>query len=55
MPSASLVVSQQSQRAADREQAVEAKKAVPFCSDPMICMSTMRASRSSRRRIQISR
>ena len=34
---------------------VEAKKAVPFCSAPMICMSTMRASRSSMRRTQTSR
>jgi hypothetical protein len=34
---------------------VEAKNAVPFCSEPMICMSTMRLSRSSRRRIQVSR
>ena len=28
---------------------VEAKKAVPFCSDAMICMSTMRMSRASMR------
>ena len=34
---------------------VDAKKAVPFCSAAMICMSTMRASRCSMRRIQISR
>ena len=34
---------------------VEAKKAVPFCSAAMICMSTMRMSRSSIRRIHISR
>ena len=34
---------------------VEAKKAVPFCSAAMICMSTMRMSRASMRRIQISR
>lgn len=46
---------QQGQRAADREQLVEAKNAAPFCSDAMTCMSTMRASRSSRCRIQISR
>jgi len=34
---------------------VEAKNAVPFCNDDMICMSTIRASRSSRRLIQTSR
>jgi hypothetical protein len=34
---------------------VEAKKAVPFCSAAMICMSTILASRCSMRRIQISR
>ena len=34
---------------------VEAKKAVPFCSEAMICMSTMRASRSSMFRTQTSR
>ena len=34
---------------------VDAKNAVPFCSDAMICMSTIRVSRSSMRRIQTSR
>ena len=34
---------------------VEAKKAVPFCSDAMIWVSTMRISRSSIRRIHTSR
>ncbi len=34
---------------------VEAKNAVPFCSEAMICISTMRASRDSVRRIHTSR
>jgi hypothetical protein len=34
---------------------VEAKNAVPFCNDAMICMSTIRASRWSRFLTQISR
>jgi hypothetical protein len=34
---------------------VDAKKAVPFCNDAMICMSTIRASRSRMRRTQTSR
>ena len=34
---------------------VEAKNAVPFCSDAMICMSTMRMSRPSARCIHSSR
>ena len=34
---------------------VEAKNAVPFCSEAMICMSTIRVSRSSMRLIQTSR
>ena len=34
---------------------VDAKNAVPFCSDAMICMSTMRMSRVSIRRIHTSR
>ena len=34
---------------------VDAKNAVPFCSDAMIWVSTMRTSRSSMRVIQISR
>ena len=33
----------------------EAKNAVPFCSEAMICMSTMRVSRWSKFRIQTSR
>ena len=34
---------------------VDAKNAVPFCSAAIICMSTMRISRSSMRRIHTSR
>ena len=34
---------------------VVAKNAVPFCSATMICVSTMRCSRASMRRIQVSR
>ncbi len=34
---------------------VEAKKAVPFCKEAMICMSTMRASRFNKFRTQTSR
>ena len=34
---------------------VDAKKAVPFCNEAMICMSTIRASRSRMRRTHTSR
>ena len=34
---------------------VVAKNAVPFCSAAMICMSTIRCSRTSMRRIQATR
>ncbi len=34
---------------------VEAKNAVPLCREVMMCVSTMRASRSRMRRIQTSR
>ncbi len=34
---------------------VVAKNAVPFCRAAMICMSTIRCSRSSMRRIQVTR
>ncbi len=34
---------------------VVAKNAVPFCRAAMICMSTIRCSRASMRRIQVSR
>ena len=46
---------QKRQGAADREQAGGGKERGAFCNEIMICMSTMRASRSSTRRIHFSR
>ena len=53
--SASLVARNSASPPPTASRLVEAKNAVPFCSEAMICMSTMRASRSSIRRIQTSR
>ena len=53
--SASLVARSSASAPPTAIRLVEAKNAVPFCSAPMICMSTMRASRSSMRRTHTSR
>src|SRR5258707_712351 len=42
-------------RMVDMQVMASLQNGTAFCSDAMTCMSTMRASRSSRRRIQISR
>jgi hypothetical protein len=52
---ASLVACSSASAPPSANRLVEAKKAVPFWSEAMICMSTMRVSRSSRRRTQTSR
>jgi hypothetical protein len=53
--SASLVARSSASPPPIASRLVDAKNAVPVCSEINTCMSTMRASRSSRRRTQSSR
>src|SRR5207248_11079823 len=53
--SASFVDRNSASAAPTASRLVDAKKAVPLCSDAMICMSTIRVSRSSMRRTHTSR